>query len=55
VALLAKAAHRDLRPVDVAEDVRLDHALPGLGRQVLEAAEDADAGVVEPDVDPAEP
>jgi hypothetical protein len=41
--------------VQVAEHVGLDHPAPGVARQVLEPAEDADPGIVEPDVDPAEP
>ena len=55
VALGAELAHRGLGAVDVAEHVRLDHPAPDVGGDVLEAPEDADTGVVEPDVDPAEP
>jgi len=54
VTLGAELAHRGLGAVDVAEQVGLDHPAPDIGRDVLETPEDADAGVVEPDVDPAE-
>jgi hypothetical protein len=55
VTLRAELAHRGLGAIDVAEQVGLDHPVLDIERDVLETPEDADAGVVEPNVDPAEP
>jgi hypothetical protein len=55
VALLAKVGQHGTGPVDVAEEVGLQHLPEGLGRGCLQRAEQVDAGVVDPDVDAAEP
>lgn len=54
MALGAELPHRHLGAVRIAEQVGLDHPLPGLRRDRFQLAECADAGIVEPDINPAE-
>jgi hypothetical protein len=55
VALLAEAGQHRAGPVDVAEEIGLQHSPEGLGWGCLQQAEQVDTGVVDPDVDSTEP